>query len=96
MTFFNLLYCFYSHTRLCVSTLKVLKFGSDNEAIFAMFDGGHNNEVPKIMLEKMPDILKKELSDERSTDNYMKYALLSAHRYADTKMIRDFSPVIYS
>ena len=64
-----------------MSTLKVLKFGSDNEAIFAMFDGGQNNEVPKLMLEKMPDILKKELSDERATDNYMKYALLSAHRY---------------
>ena len=64
-----------------MSTLKVLKFGSDNEAIFAMFDGGHNNEVPKIMLEQMPGILKKELSDERATDNYMKYALLSAHRY---------------
>ena len=45
-----------------------------------MFDGGHNNEVPKILTEKLPDIMKAELSHNKTEHKYMKYAILTAHR----------------
>ena len=66
--------------RLCVATLKVLKFGNADESVFAMFDGGRNNEVPKTLLSKIPSILKEELKHEKTGDKYMKYAMLNAHR----------------
>lgn len=72
--------------RLCVATLKVLKFRNDNEALFAMFDGGHNNEVPKILLEKIPAILKEELANEKTCDQYMKYTMLTAHKLVSIHM----------
>lgn len=62
-----------------MATLKVLNFGSDNESVFGMFDGGHNNEVPKILLEEIPKLLQEELANEKTSDRYMKYAMLSAH-----------------
>ena len=68
------------HYRLCVATLKLLQFGTEDEAVFAMFDGGHNNEVPKRLLKTVPDILKEELKHQRTGDKYMKYTMLSAHR----------------
>lgn len=66
--------------RLCVATLKLLKFRNEDEAVFAMFDGGRNNEVPKLLLESMPRLLQAELSNEQTSFNYMKYTMLSAHR----------------
>ncbi len=58
----------------------MLKFGNVDESVFAMFDGGRNNEVPKALLNRIPKILRQELKHERTGDKYMKYAMLSAHR----------------
>ena len=73
--------CVSHYLRLCVATLKVLRFGSENDAVFAMFDGGHNNEVPKILLDHIPSLLQYELQHERTADKYMKYTMLAAHRW---------------
>jgi hypothetical protein len=45
-----------------------------------MFDGGHNNEIPKILIEKVPDVVKAELRHNKTEAKYMKYAMLTAHR----------------
>ena len=59
----------------------MLKFGNVDEALFAMFDGGRNNEVPGLLLEKLPEIIKQELRQDKTADKYMKYAMLTAHRW---------------
>jgi hypothetical protein len=46
-----------------------------------MFDGGHNNEVPSLLLENMEEVLLTEKDDPRTSHSYMKYAMLTAHRY---------------
>ncbi len=76
----DLSYHVYFNYRLCVATLKLLQFGTEDEALFAMFDGGHNNDVPKRLLRVIPEILKEELQHRRTGDKYMKYTMLSAHR----------------
>ena len=63
-----------------MATLKVLKFGNEDESVFAMFDGGHNNEVPKLLLDKLPDILQEELNHPKTGEHYMKYTVLAAHK----------------
>lgn len=66
--------------RLCIAMIKQLKFGSENESFFGMFDGGRNNEVPKVLVEIMGDIVREEMSHHQTSKTYMKYALLTAHR----------------
>ena len=66
--------------RLCVATLKLLQFQTDDEAVFAMFDGGHNNEVPRRLVKIVPEVLKQELKHVKTGDKYMKYTMLTAHR----------------
>ena len=66
--------------RLCIATLRILKFESENESLFGMFDGGHNNEVPKILLDTVPSIVRDEMRRDRDGDKYMKYSVLTAHR----------------
>ncbi len=62
----------------------MLQFQSEDEAVFAMFDGGHNNEVPKRLLRIVPEVLKEELIHHRTGDKYMKYTMLSSHRFVLT------------
>ena len=79
--------------KLCVATLRILKFESESEALFGMFDGGHNNDAPKLLLDIVPSVLRDELRKQRAAtsaahadqmyeldDKYMKYTLLTAHR----------------
>lgn len=60
--------------------IRQLKFGSENESLFGMFDGGRNNEVPKLLMETMADIVREEMSHYKTSRDYMKYSLLTAHR----------------
>lgn len=60
--------------------LNILEFESDNDSLFGMFDGGRNNEVPKLLLESVPGILREEMQRHSSPAKYMKYTMLSAHR----------------
>ena len=45
-----------------------------------MFDGGHNNEVPKVLLDKVPSIMRDQRKQDPEGDKYMKYTMLNAHR----------------
>lgn len=60
--------------------IRQLKFGSENESLFGMFDGGRNNEVPKLLMETMAEIVREEMSHYKTSHDYMKYSLLTAHR----------------
>ena len=77
--------------KLCIATLRILKFESESESLFGMFDGGHNNEAPKLLLDLVPSVLRDELRKQRASaatsardaehdDKYMKYTMLTAHR----------------
>lgn len=57
-----------------------LKFRSENDSLFAMFDGGQNNEVPKILMEIMAETVREEMTHHQTSEAYIKYSLLSAHR----------------
>ena len=63
-----------------MACLSNLQFGSDNEAVFGVMDGGKNNEVPKKLLELLPKCLREELEKDQRRDDYMKYTFLTAHR----------------
>jgi PH domain/leucine-rich repeat-containing protein phosphatase len=63
-----------------VKLLKMVKFRNENEALFGMFDGGYNDEVPKLLVEKMPNIVAEEIAHADTALEYMKYSFLSAHR----------------
>ena len=71
---------FFPVSRLCISALRLLKFRKVNEALFAMFDGGRNNEVPKLLASTVPQILCDELDNPMTSSDYMKYTMLAAHR----------------
>jgi len=60
--------------------LKILHFGNEDESVFAVFDGGYNDEVPKILVERVPRILRDELKRDRSGTGYMRYTFLTAHK----------------
>ena len=66
--------------RLSVAMLKILHFGSEDESVFAVFDGGYNDEVPKILVDRVPGILRDELKRDRSGTGYMRYTFLTAHK----------------
>lgn len=67
--------------RLCITQIRMPHYGSD-EGLFAMFDGGRNNEAPLLLQEKVPTILRDEMNHPKTSQQYMKYTLLTAHRYA--------------
>lgn len=68
-----------ARNKICVSSIKQSHFRED-DALFAIFDGGLNNEVPKILSERIPDLLRRELDAEQENEDYMKFTLLGAHR----------------
>jgi len=65
--------------RLCVSILKQLRFNTD-ESLFGMFDGGHNSNVPRLIVNKIPEVLRDSMMHHESPSEYMKYAMLAMHR----------------
>ncbi|CAH1779251.1 unnamed protein product [Owenia fusiformis] len=69
-----------SRNRLCVTTVRKLKFRDSREALFAMFDGGHNNEVPELLSDQITSIMEREIEQSANGSDYMKYAMLSAHK----------------
>lgn len=58
-----------------------MSFKEKDEALFAMFDGGRNSEVPKILKKVFPEILADEISKNEKPNIYLKYAFLQAHKY---------------
>ena len=86
---FNKLHDLFPCFRLCVATLKLLNFGSDDESVFGMFDGGYNSDVPGLLLDEIPKILQSEAKHKRTSDRYMKYTMLCAHMYVLSRQIKN-------
>jgi len=68
--------------RLCIAILKLLRFNSDNESLFGMFDGGRNSDVPKLVIKNIANVLKEEMKCHESANDFMKYTMLTMHRSA--------------
>lgn len=67
--------------RLCVTVVHQLSYKDKDEALFAMFDGGRNSEVPKILKKVYPNILAEEIEMCNKPSVYLKYSFLQAHKY---------------
>ncbi|XP_014669516.1 PREDICTED: PH domain leucine-rich repeat-containing protein phosphatase 2-like [Priapulus caudatus] len=68
-----------SRNKLCITQLRIPQYGAD-EALFGIFDGGRNNEAPLLLQEKVANIMRDELNHQRTSEQYMKYTMLTAHR----------------
>ncbi|XP_055331496.1 PH domain leucine-rich repeat-containing protein phosphatase 2-like [Paramacrobiotus metropolitanus] len=70
-----------NRNKLCITQLRLSVFdGNVNEALFGIFDGGFNNEMPLMLCENFPSILQQEKSSKKATNiHHLKCALLKAH-----------------
>ena len=55
----------------------------DSEAVFAVVDGGRNDEAAKSLADSLVSTLQRELTHPHTHSDYMKYTMLAAHRYVD-------------
>lgn len=65
--------------KLYISQLRLPGF-CNVEGLFGMFDGESNNTLPNILVKAIPKILLEERTVKETSNDYMKYTLLSAHR----------------
>ncbi|ERE73753.1 PH domain leucine-rich repeat protein phosphatase 1-like protein [Cricetulus griseus] len=57
--------------KLCVAALSVNNFRDNREALYGVFDGDRNVEVPYLLQCTMSDILAEELQKTKNEDEYM-------------------------
>ncbi|CAH7190335.1 Phlpp1 [Phodopus roborovskii] len=57
--------------KLCVAALSVNNFRDNREALYGVFDGDRNVEVPYLLQCTMSDILAEELQKTKNDDEYM-------------------------
>lgn len=67
--------------RLCVSVLAMDRFGDGTEAVYGIFDGDRNEEVPRLLQCTMGDVLAEELQHSSVDTVYMCNTFLTSHRY---------------
>lgn len=72
-------YCFFF--RLCVAALSVNSFCGSREALYGVFDGDRNVEVPYLLQCTMNDVLAEELHKTKSEEDYMTNTFLVMQRY---------------
>lgn len=68
-----------SKQKLYVSQIRLPAF-CNTEALFGMFDGENNSDVPVAVDKVVPRILLEERTVKETANDYMKYTMLSAHR----------------
>lgn len=68
-----------SKQRLYISQIRLPAF-CNTEALFGMFDGENNNDIPFGVDKVVPRILLEERTVKETAHDYMKYTMLSAHR----------------
>lgn len=68
--------------RLCVAALSVNSFCGSREALYGVFDGDRNVEVPYLLQCTMNDVLAEELHKTKSEEDYMTNTFLVMQRYA--------------
>ncbi|XP_016355561.1 PH domain leucine-rich repeat-containing protein phosphatase 1-like [Sinocyclocheilus anshuiensis] len=70
--------------KLCVAALSVNSFCSSREALYGVFDGDRNVEVPYLLQCTMNDILAEELHRTKSEEDYMTNTFLVMQRKLGT------------
>lgn len=65
--------------RLYISQVRMPSF-CNIEGLFGIFDGGSNQEAPSTLQEMIPRLLLEERTVRETSNEYLKYTLLSAHR----------------
>lgn len=66
--------------RLCVAALSVSSFCGSREALYGVFDGDRNVEVPYLLQCTMNDVLAEELHKTKSEEDYMTNTFLVMQR----------------
>ncbi|KAF5901334.1 PH domain leucine-rich repeat-containing protein phosphatase 2, partial [Clarias magur] len=66
--------------KLCVSVLAMDRFGDGTEAVYGIFDGDRNEEVPRLLQCTMGDVLAEELQHSSVDSVYMCNTFLTSHR----------------
>lgn len=72
----NLVSC---SSRLQVAQLRLAEF-CNSEALLGIFDWFNHPEISKELAKTLPRILLEERTVKETASEYMKYAILSAHR----------------
>ena len=67
--------------RLCVAALALDSFCGIREALYGVFDGDRNVEVPYLLQCTMGDVLAEELHRSQKQGDYMSTTFLSMQRY---------------
>ncbi|KAG1933639.1 PH domain leucine-rich repeat-containing protein phosphatase [Pimephales promelas] len=70
--------------KLCVAALSVNSFCGSREALYGVFDGDRNVEVPYLLQCTMNDILAEELHRTKSEEDYMTNTFLVMQRKLGT------------
>ncbi|CAH1183519.1 unnamed protein product [Phaedon cochleariae] len=65
--------------RLYISQIRLPAF-CNTEALFGIFDGESNSELPNGVDKAVPRILLEERTVKETAQDYMKYSMLSAHK----------------
>jgi len=66
---------------LSVSIVNRPKYNESSEGLFALFDGGRNDEVTRILANQITGLLEDEANHSITAQDYLKYTMLAAHRY---------------
>ncbi|KAM8946115.1 PH domain leucine-rich repeat-containing protein phosphatase 2 [Pelodytes ibericus] len=66
--------------KLCVSSLAVGDFAEGIEALYGMFDGDKNEEVPRLLQCTMGDVLLEEMQQSGCDRTFMCHTFLVSHR----------------
>lgn len=66
--------------RLSVSIVNRPKFSEGKEGLFAVFDGGRNDEVTRILSNRITAVIEEEYKNSVMGPEYLKYTFLAAHR----------------
>lgn len=64
-----------------MSVLAMDRFGDSVEAVYGIFDGDRNEEVPRLLQCTMGDVLAEELQHSSVDSVYMCNTFLTSHRY---------------
>ncbi|CAN2389443.1 PH domain and leucine rich repeat protein phosphatase [Pristimantis euphronides] len=70
--------------KLCVSSLAVSDFAEGVEALYGMFDGDKNEEVPRLLQCTMGDVLLEEVQQSSCDRTFMCHTFLVSHRKLGT------------
>ena len=73
--------------RLCVAALALDSFCGIREALYGVFDGDRNVEVPYLLQCTMNDVLAEELHKTKSEEDYMTNTFLVMQRYTTSAVL---------